>query len=186
MSTARGRILLVCDGNRARSPLAAALFEMALEARGIRSIAVRTAGLRVREAGAPPVEAAVHLARLRGVDLSGHRAKSVNGRTLAGTAIVLTMTESQRRALAHLAPDAVPRTFTLLEVGRLLADAPDEPTTMAGLAVTAHRRRPRVQPAAEAEDVVDPVGAHDRAWRQVYARINDVVRPLVDRLEVRS
>lgn len=110
-------ILVICIGNRCRSPMAAALLSRALP------------GCRVLSAGlAPPVGAtadprAVRLLAIEGDDLSQHRARALDATLVAGADLVLVMDEEQRDAVEALYPHARGKTHRLCEQQQ--ADVPD-------------------------------------------------------------
>ncbi|ABF12709.1 low molecular weight protein-tyrosine-phosphatase [Cupriavidus metallidurans] len=110
-------ILVVCIGNRCRSPMAAALLGRALP-----QCRVLSAGL------APPVGAAadpraVRLLAVEGSDLTDHRARAVSAALVAGADLVLVMDEEQRDALEDMYPQARGKTYRLCEQEQ--TDVPD-------------------------------------------------------------
>lgn len=110
-------ILVVCIGNRCRSPMAAALLS-----RELPQCSVLSAGL------APPVGAtadprAVRLLALEGDDLSAHRARAVDDALVTGADLVLVMDEEQRDALVDMFPKARGKTYRLCEEQQ--TDVPD-------------------------------------------------------------
>lgn len=114
------RVLFVCDANRARSPLAAALFERELARRGMAAgVGVASAGLSTRD-GQPAVPEAVEAAQTRGLDLSAHRSHLLTEGDLDAE-LVITMTRSQLDVIAPRRPGLATRAFTLIELVSLLA-----------------------------------------------------------------
>lgn len=110
-------ILVVCLGNRCRSPMAAVLLQRALP-----DCRVISAGL------APPVGASAdpHVIRLlkpEGMDLAGHRARAVDAELMTQADLVLVMDNEQGTELAEMYPEARPRIFRLCEHGH--TDIPD-------------------------------------------------------------
>ncbi|KAI3591371.1 Low molecular weight protein-tyrosine-phosphatase, Etp [Cupriavidus sp. U2] len=110
-------ILVICIGNRCRSPMAAALLSRALP-----HCNVLSAGL------APPVGAtadprAVRLLAIEGDDLSQHRARAVDQSLVTDADLVLVMDEEQRDAIETLYPQARGKTHRLCEQQK--ADVPD-------------------------------------------------------------
>jgi len=96
------RILVVCAGNICRSPLAEGLLRRALGARGVEA-EITSAGLSAA-AGLPASEGVGAPARLRGVDLSRHRARQLELSHLSEVDLVLVMTASQQAEIARLEP----------------------------------------------------------------------------------
>ena len=106
------RVVMICTGNTCRSPMAAALFEDALKRRGVAGVQVLSAGLAA-QVGAPASENAVEAMKRRGLDISGHRARRADARSLSG-ALCVCMTRGHARALQGLYPGA--RTVVLREI----------------------------------------------------------------------
>ncbi|RZT31847.1 low molecular weight protein-tyrosine-phosphatase [Cupriavidus agavae] len=110
-------ILVVCLGNRCRSPMAALLLQQALP-----GCHVLSAGLE------PPVGAgadprAVRLLAQEGVDLRPHRARAIDAPLVDQADLVLVMEDDQRLMLEGLHPGARGKTFRLCE--SIDADVPD-------------------------------------------------------------
>jgi protein-tyrosine phosphatase len=168
-------ILVLCQANVARSPLAGAMLRAALDRAGRHDIDVQVAGLHATP-GTSVSHEACQVARERGLDLSQHTAVAVLPSALADAALVLTMDEAQRAAVSRLLPGTISRTFTLPELSRLLASDPHQVATIAELAARAHRARPLTAPAEAPEDIADPV---TRPLRH-YQRTADRLARLVD------
>ena len=71
------RVLLVCMGNICRSPTAAAALRAELAAAGVTRVEVDSAGTISHHAGEAADRRSIRHARLRGLDLSAHRARVV-------------------------------------------------------------------------------------------------------------
>lgn len=110
-------ILVVCIGNTCRSPMAQGLLRQALP------------GCTVSSAGLAPLEGAAadpHTVRLLaedGLDLAGHRARTVDGDMINGADLVLVMDTEQREALERQYPHARGKVYRLCEF--MHADVPD-------------------------------------------------------------
>lgn len=114
------RIVLVCDANRARSPIAAALLTRELDQRGMSvGIGVSSAGLSTR-GGQPAVPEAVEAAAGLGLDLRAHRSRPLTDHDLDAD-LIITMTRSQLDAIGPRRPGLSARAFTLVELVALLA-----------------------------------------------------------------
>lgn len=107
------RILVVCAGNICRSPLAEELLRRALSARGV-DAEVTSAGLWA-EPGLPASEGLGAPARLRGVDLSRHRARQLEASHLSDADLVLVMTAAQQAQIDRLEPLVSARVLLLGE-----------------------------------------------------------------------
>ena len=113
-------VLFVCTGNICRSPLAAALLERALEARGL-AVGVASAGTGAWD-GAPASEGAYLVGLERGLDLSGHRARLLSRELVERADLILTMARHHRARVDELGGEG--RVFVLGEyAGRAGDDA---------------------------------------------------------------
>jgi protein-tyrosine-phosphatase len=118
------RLLFVCGGNLARSPMAEAIAkaELALlPRRWTRGWEVSSAGVSVGDAGTPIVVPAAEALRRLGVADAGHRARPLTPELCAQSTAVFCMTQAQRDAVVALAPLVADRTFRL----DLAADIPE-------------------------------------------------------------
>ena len=87
------KVLVVCEGNICRSPLACALL-----ARALPHIGFSSAGTHARTGeGADPLVA--EMARVRGVNLAGHVATPLTDERVRDADLVLTMTHAQREQI---------------------------------------------------------------------------------------
>lgn len=97
------RIVMVCTGNTCRSPMAEALLRAELIRQGVRNVQVESAGV-CAVPGAPASAGATEAMRLRGLDLSGHRARRATPQLLED-ALAICMTSGHLRALRSIVPD---------------------------------------------------------------------------------
>jgi|YNPNPStandDraft_1061719.scaffolds.fasta_scaffold205332_1 protein-tyrosine-phosphatase len=112
-------VLFVCRGNTCRSPMAQAIFEALLRSRGVRDVAVRSAGIWAVD-GQPATAEAQKVMRERGLDLSRHRARHLRRQDVERAAIVLAMERAIAEAIAIEWPDLAAKVHSLAE----LADDP--------------------------------------------------------------
>ena len=110
-------ILVVCEGNICRSPMAEGVLAEALP-----RLSVRSAGLNALS-GMPADETAVRLMRTRGIDIAPHRALQITRELCAQAELVLVMTADQRKRLEEIYPFACGRVFRLGEFSK--RDVPD-------------------------------------------------------------
>lgn len=108
-------VLFVCTGNICRSPLAAALLERALQARGLSEVTVTSAGTGAWD-GAPASEGAYLVGLERGLDLSGHRARLLSREVVEEADLILTMARHHRARVDELGGEG--RVFVLGEYAR--------------------------------------------------------------------
>lgn len=132
MTTAPRHLLVVCEGNHCRSPLAEALFRRALPG----SITVSSAGLAPRLGDAAHGEA-VRWATTHGLDLSAHRGRAFTTELALAAELILVMDENQKRACEQMVPSARGRVFLL---GQWLKAAEREVPDPMGNAPSDHDR----------------------------------------------
>jgi len=110
-------ILVVCEGNICRSPMAEGLLAAALpDAR------VRSAGLGAM-VGMPADETAVRLMQARGIDITAHRAMQITGDMCRQSELVLVMSAEQRKRLEQQYAFACGKVFRVCEFDK--RDVPD-------------------------------------------------------------
>ena len=110
-------ILVVCEGNICRSPMAQGVL-----ARALPRMHVRSAGLGA-VAGMPADEIAVRLMQERGIDITSHRAAQISQQMCVRADIVLVMDFEQRKRLETMYPQACGRIYRLGEYAK--RDIPD-------------------------------------------------------------
>ncbi|MFM0737923.1 protein tyrosine phosphatase [Paraburkholderia xenovorans] len=106
------RVLVICDGNVCRSPMAGALLLKALP-----DLVVRCAGL-IALTGRPAARLAIDVMSRRGVDLEGHVAQMVHLGHVRESQLILAMTAAQCRELERRYPFARGRVFQLDQTTR--------------------------------------------------------------------
>lgn len=111
------RILVVCEGNICRSPMAQGLLAHALPGSQVLS-----AGLGAM-VGWPADEAALRLMHERGIDISAHRAQQITSPLCLNSDLVLVMDTDQKQRVESRYPQARGRVFRLGEYTR--QDIPD-------------------------------------------------------------
>jgi len=147
------RVLIVCDGNICRSPMAAAYLKARAAHAGLAHVVVDSAGLLGIE-GAPAALHAIAVGRAGWFDLTRHRSRGVTAADLRAADVVLGMTLAHLEELARRFPDAGQK--------RLLLRAFE-----AGPA-----------PAGGAPELTDPVSGPYEEFRDAFT----VIRTCVDHL----
>ena len=126
-------ILVICDGNYCRSPIAKGLLQAAVGPRGPR---VESAGLNALE-GVPPHPAAQRIMAEHGLNIATERGRQLTLPMALAADLILVMDERQKRSCGLLAPSARGRLFLL---GRwLLADQQEIPDPAQGGAEAIYR-----------------------------------------------
>jgi protein-tyrosine phosphatase len=99
------KILFVCLGNICRSPIAEGVFKNLARQRGLANeLSVASAGLGSWHIGHPPDKRAQNAMQLRGIDISGLRARRVAPEDFDRFDMILAMDRSNRDALLKMAP----------------------------------------------------------------------------------
>jgi protein-tyrosine phosphatase len=174
-------LVVVCTGNRVRSPVAAGFLHMLLA-----DLPAHVSSAGVLDLG--PVEAlpdAIETATALGLDLSAHRASCVIGRDLSGADLVIGF--EQRHVATAVVDAKAPRekTFTLVEIvdllERVLPATEEEPAERGRQAVErAHAlRQGRTEPAPE---ISDPLGGSAEVYRTTLKRVRDLSERLAIKL----
>lgn len=175
-------ILTVCTGNICRSPAVERLLAAGLGP----TVTVASAGTRAM-VGDPVSAPMVPLLAAAGVPVDGFAARQLTADLVRSADLVLPLTRAHRGAVVELVPAAVRRTFTLLELARLVAAVdpaavpPGTPAERLRALVplaAAQRGHVRPRPAAE-DDVVDPYGRGDAAYAASFGLIEPAVRLVV-------
>jgi protein-tyrosine-phosphatase len=104
-------ILLVCTGNSCRSVMAAGYLTKRLKEIG-KDISVRSAGTCALD-GFSPTEETTEIMKEIGVDVSNHKAASLENRMIKEADVILVMEPSHRYAVLKAAPDKIDRVFYL-------------------------------------------------------------------------
>jgi len=145
------RILFVCSGNTCRSPLAEAVARKAFARAGL-DVVVASAGVSAME-GVPASESSARVARDHRLDLSGHRARLLNGEMVCGADLIVTMGRRHLETVGVIEPLALSYT-------RLMTDFCDDVDG----------------------DVADPIGGDHETYERTYLTIAKCVEGMAERL----
>ena len=174
------RLLVVCTANRCRSPLAGAMFERVLAARGVDTVVV-TGGFG--DEGRPATEETQMVAAARGLDLAPSRSTRFD-RALADADLVLAMERRHVRDLVVAEPTVWGRSFTLKEAVRrgeaVGPRAAGEPFVAWLARLHQGRRSQDLMGTSRDDDVADPVGGPLVEHEETAAELEDLVRHFVD------
>ncbi len=161
-------ILVVCTANICRSPLAEHVLRAALAAApGPQpNFAVSSAGVFGWVDAPMDAMAAAELRRLGG-DPGEFRSHSFQGAEALEADLVLTATLEHRRAVLVEAPEALRRTFTLLEFAHLVSEVPQVRASAEGAHDVVRRAAAcRGESHLLTYDLPDPYGQGEAAHRE--------------------
>lgn len=181
-------VIVVCTANIARSPLAMAMLEDAVDRRlgPAAPVWVDSAGVHARE-GDRAASSSVAEAANRGLELGAHRSRPLDRDDVREADLVLVMTADHRATVARMAPGATHKTFTIPELARLadhVEGRPDgAPVDRARAAVrAAAAARLTAPPSRRHEDVVDPIRQPRAAYRLLGQRFERELDTIADLL----
>ncbi|MDP2127621.1 MAG: low molecular weight protein-tyrosine-phosphatase [Pseudohongiella sp.] len=100
-------ILVVCQGNVCRSPVAQAMLKHRMPDKNIQS-----AGLTALT-GHGVESTAAELATAAGLDVSGHKARQIDSDMIQWADLILVMSQNQRGQLGKTAPESLGKTMLL-------------------------------------------------------------------------
>jgi protein-tyrosine-phosphatase len=170
------QVLVVCTGNRARSPTTAQLLADAAARRGRQDVLVNSAGL-----AATPGEELLPTMRWallsRGLSVPRHRSRGFDEGEALGSQLIIAMSGTQRRYISRLDPSMVARTYTLLELVRLVASRHwcSEWNGRCDVVERLHHTRPHAAPADGTEDIPDPAAGGSRLAQSVLGQLLQAV-----------
>lgn len=156
-------ILIVCEGNVCRSPLAALVLVQALHEHQV-PIEIASAGTHAL-VGQPIEPPTAEVARRLGVRDISHEARQLTPDLLCLANLVLTADRNARSQAVRMYPPAVQYTFTILQAGRILSAAdsgpPEPPDNVLERTVALRRfiqreRSSRAASRPELDDLKDP------------------------------
>lgn len=118
-------VLFVCTANICRSPMASALFKRKLAQEGdLEGWLVDSAGTWAIE-GEPASARSLKVLADRGMDITGHRSRSVRQEILRSYDLILTMERGHKEALRVEFPEISERVFLLTEMAGFEEDIKD-------------------------------------------------------------
>jgi protein-tyrosine phosphatase len=167
-------LVLLCTGNRARSPIAEGFLRDLLADLPVRVHSLGTLEL----GGAPALPEAIEAAAGLGLDISEHRARPLAGEDLSGADLVVGF--EQRHVAAAVVDGGArrDRVFSLPELVELLEESPSQrfgdPVERARRAIAgAHAQRGGHSVSSRAE-LADPLGQDRSFYRNTVERVREL------------
>lgn len=133
--------------------------------------------------GVPASDGAVRVLAARGLDLAPHRSRRLSPDLVARSDLVVGLARAHVREAVLAVPDSIDRAFTLKEVvrqGEATGPRAAEETLAEWLSrVGAGRRHADLLGDDPVDDVADPIGLPDKAYRATAEELDELVRRLV-------
>lgn len=172
-------IVMVCSANVCRSPVAEQHLRHLLIDRMLTGVTVRSAGVDGMTDQRIDSVMAKLLAR-DGVSSEDFRARRLEAQDVTGATLILTAERSHKSRIVRQSPQALGRTFTMLEFVALTSSDDfhgprgGSSERLSALTGWAAARRPYVSLRATELDIRDPHGQSIRRYRHAYAQLRSV------------
>jgi protein-tyrosine phosphatase len=174
------RVLTVCTGNHARSPFMEYLLGSVLASTG--AFEVRSAGTQAL-VGECMADDSRRLLEERGIDSSAFRARAITSAMIAEAHLVVTASREHVDDVVEMQPNALSRSFTLLELATIARAAPAATRFGTSFVTHAARNRPTYRPSElEASDIADPFGRGGAAFDAMAAVAVPAIRAVAAHL----
>lgn len=171
-------ILAVCTANICRSPMIELLLRKQLDPE---KFSIGSAG--VHGWNRAPVDSMVtlELARL-GVRAAGFQSRALNDQLINEADLILAATRDHRAHILGRSPDALRKTFTLLEFAALMDESEAEPAVVASPATLVEESFKRRGQARKDLDLSDPYRQGPDVHRAVAEKVRDAVSTIARQL----
>lgn len=149
------------------------------ERRGL-AISVRSTGTHAWTGRAATIEGR-RVMKDHGVSMDDHRTLELDRRVMEWADLVIGMSREHARDVVKAYPDAAGRTFTMKGFLELLPSLPPYEDTESWLQEAARLRDSSGPPADQ--DIDDPIGERQEAYRRVAAEIRELTERFADGFE---
>lgn len=176
------KVFFICTGNLCRSPMAEGLMRHLLEERGCSDVTVSSVGTWAYD-GSPATPDALETVRKSGVDLAGHRSRSIAMDELLAADVIVAMTSVHVRELASLAPEVIDRIVLMKELPEIdPLPVPDDADTEQKVDALLRGERPARRRSLDVDDPMGlPASAYERCARELREGIDVLVETICGR-----
>lgn len=173
-------ILVVCTANEARSPLIQRVLAAEFDHHAPGRFSVISGGTRVSRPGSPMAPVARSVLRANGFTESPFASQALSANMIADADLIIAAETSHMDAILDLAPSAMKRTFTLLQLAEMAAAY-----LVGGVDVPFIEMAPVLRGTVRANhsgefDLEDPVGYSAAQVRALGDRVNASVQLIVE------
>ena len=170
-------VVVICSGNRFRSPIAEAVLRR--EADGL-PVRVRSFGTMDLPSG-PALSEAIELAPRYGLDLMSHRSRPLAGEDLSGADLVIGFEQIHVSTAVVRAGAQRERTFL---VAGMDESAPSQEDGVVDRARAAVRQADEARKAAPGtpQEIADPIGGPAAGYRKTADEVYRLTKRLAERL----
>jgi len=168
-------VLFVCTGNVCRSPMAEFFLRHEAHARDL-PLRVRSTGTHAWGGRAATYEGRRIMAEL-GVSMDDHRTLELDADVVEWADLVIGLAFEHARDVVRAHPQGEGKTFTLKELLAVLDRLPAYDGDASGWVARAADAVREVEPPTD-NDVQDPFGEREAAYRRVATEIRDLIEQL--------
>ncbi len=173
------KVLFGCTGNVCRSPMAEGFLRWEAARRGL-DIETRSTGTHAWHGRAATIDGRKTMAEL-GVPIDDHRTLELDQNLVDWADLVIGMSYEHARDTVRTFPDAERKTYTMKGLLELLDTLPSYTDTEAWLEA-AWAQRDRAAAVAD-QDIEDPIGERQSAYRRVATEIQQLTARFAEGLE---
>jgi protein arginine phosphatase len=177
--SAHMKILFVCTGNVCRSPMAEGFLRHEAQQRGLK-LDVKSTGTHAWHGRAATIDGRRVMNEM-GVSIDDHRTLELDQNLVDWADLIIGMSREHARDTIRAFPEAERKTYTMKGLLELLPSLPAYDDTVAWLDA-AYAERERAD-ALAMQDIDDPIGEREAAYRRVASEIRELIERFAAGLE---